>query len=409
MSLLSACVEPELVDRFGHRNSVLFSHTNVITFSRSVFESQNQSEPTHTREEVCKGASAVSTQHHRKTIQVGIGDVLFLPSLLAFETENISENVCSLFLMVHLPSQMDWTQVLNQILAVSQEQMSLNPNTLFFPHARTFAEPDQLGPTNSIRDWTEGSVLESKLSEMMAFATGTVTQTVKMQLQMRCSFGRSHFNVPQEWIFARHLKGKTFEKLVEESNGIVKLANFLPEVVAERILTTLQGIQEDGEWLATEAEPDSSQNNIAHSFLSAKTFPNSHAIFNIFEKLMPRLESSFSAGRYSAGHFIDPHDDRAYKEFYGDLYSRSYAVIYYLTKDWTVEDGGALLDLETEKPYIPEFNSLIVFKVPRWHEVEPVLSNRSRYSVFGWFFEPGTLYELQTSGSPQESEDDEDE
>ena len=50
-------------------------------------------------------------------------------------------------------------------------------------------------------------------------------------------------------------------------------------------------------------------------------------------------------------------------------YSRDIAVIYYLTKNWTKEMGGSLVDLETNRKYVPEFNSLIAFTVPRWHEV----------------------------------------
>ncbi len=45
--------------------------------------------------------------------------------------------------------------------------------------------------------------------------------------------------------------------------------------------------------------------------------------------------------------------------------------------------------------YVPEFNSLVAFKVPRYHQVTAVASSeRPRYSIFGWFLQPGKLYEL---------------
>ena len=44
--------------------------------------------------------------------------------------------------------------------------------------------------------------------------------------------------------------------------------------------------------------------------------------------------------------------------------------------------------------YVPEFNSVIAFRVPRYHEVTHMRTNRPRYSVFGWFLQPGQLYEL---------------
>lgn len=44
--------------------------------------------------------------------------------------------------------------------------------------------------------------------------------------------------------------------------------------------------------------------------------------------------------------------------------------------------------------YIPEFNSAIAFRVPRYHEVTRMNTNQPRFSVFGWFLQPGQLYEL---------------
>ena len=44
--------------------------------------------------------------------------------------------------------------------------------------------------------------------------------------------------------------------------------------------------------------------------------------------------------------------------------------------------------------YVPEFNSAIAFRVPRYHEVTRMNTNQPRYSVFGWYLQPGQLYEL---------------
>jgi hypothetical protein len=49
--------------------------------------------------------------------------------------------------------------------------------------------------------------------------------------------------------------------------------------------------------------------------------------------------------------------------------------------------------------YVPEWNSLVAFKVPRFHEVTAVTSNRPRYSIFGWFLQPGQLYPLHAAGA----------
>jgi hypothetical protein len=75
------------------------------------------------------------------------------------------------------------------------------------------------------------------------------------------------------------------------------------------------------------------------------------------------------------------------------LCSRSIAIIYYLTKDWDAGAGGLLVDLQENKKYVPKFNSLVAFTVPRFHEVTLVKQDRPRFSIFGWFLEPGDIYE----------------
>lgn len=112
--------------------------------------------------------------------------------------------------------------------------------------------------------------------------------------------------------------------------------------------------------------------------------------------------------------------------------SRTIAVIYYLTKNWKAEYGGLLRDCVTDKVlhtlqssglmlieplalplsdsirlrlhaelnrlsvqvYVPEFNSVIAFRVPRYHEVTSMNTNQPRFSVFGWYLQPGHLYKL---------------
>ncbi len=150
------------------------------------------------------------------------------------------------------------------------------------------------------------------------------------------------------------------------------------------------------------------------------------------------IENSFQAARYLGGDHIAAHDDkyahllrssfffffsvgscpasRAFKTIDDEVYSRELAVIYYLTDDWKEEYGGTrrashhahhyfgcvtrsgvhlqrrwsglLEDLEGGKTYVPEFNSLVAFNVPRDHVVTPVTGTRyalASYSpLLGW-------------------------
>merc|ERR1712137_1344088 len=74
-------------------------------------------------------------------------------------------------------------------------------------------------------------------------------------------------------------------------------------------------------------------------------------------------------------------------------------MIWYLTKDWTEDNGGAFLDLEAESgskeaKLVPIYNSLALFEVPHWHAVEAVQAKRYRYSIFGWWHQQGKRYDL---------------
>ena len=68
------------------------------------------------------------------------------------------------------------------------------------------------------------------------------------------------------------------------------------------------------------------------------------------------------------------------------MYCRDIALVFYLTKEWSIDFGGAFVDHAESKTYVPEFNSIIAFRVPRLHEVTPVFGKRNRFTCFGWFY-----------------------
>ncbi len=110
-------------------------------------------------------------------------------------------------------------------------------------------------------------------------------------------------------------------------------------------------------------------------------------------------------------------------------------MVYYCSSVWEASWGGALVDLESSdssrdaaaaaarsaavssglqippkaKLFPPQFNRLVVFSVPRFHQVTPVIAPptatapRLRLSVFGWFLQPGRLYPLMTGCSEEGS------
>ncbi len=66
--------------------------------------------------------------------------------------------------------------------------------------------------------------------------------------------------------------------------------------------------------------------------------------------------------------------------------------------------------------HVPTFNTLCAFRVPRWHAVTPLSPPASaaaprRLSLFGWFLQPGELYDLDAgmNGSASDEEEEEEE
>ncbi|KAK2080882.1 hypothetical protein QBZ16_000736 [Prototheca wickerhamii] len=192
------------------------------------------------------------------------------------------------------------------------------------------------------------------------------------------------------------------EEALDRGGGVAWLPDFLPGHVAKAALRILQALP-PGAWNSTQAGDDRGSNDISHTFWSTKSAPGTllEPLLRVFPVLLPGFEfSTFSAARYDKGHHIAPHDDRAYVavqcEDGGIIQcSRAIALVYYLTPDWKPGFGGAFVDIQGGgAAHPPRFNTAVAFRIPRWHEVAPVLGPEPRHSVFGWFLTPGRLYEL---------------
>lgn len=198
-----------------------------------------------------------------------------------------------------------------------------------------------------------------------------------------------------------HMKTLDVARRMDEGGGFARITNFLPADVAAAAHSMLAAhdnweTMEDGEVVGR-------GDSVAHAFEYAEPedFPATlgllaDAVGMLFEDLVP----SFSAARYNRGDMIEPHDDKAHLQIEPPgggrpaLHSRKYAGILYLSRGWKAKFGGALLDFESMTEHVPAFNSLVVFAVPRMHGVAPVLTDRPRLSLFGWWLARGRLYDL---------------
>lgn len=193
------------------------------------------------------------------------------------------------------------------------------------------------------------------------------------------------------------------------------IENFLPSNVAEKLAKFLTGLPES-HWTLSSSHDDALMYNHEHGsgttdhlFSACEgTLIDSHSTLSatehetIMDKLFTILSAGitkavhcsrhnkfiFQCGRYTSGHFIEPHDDAATKDINGVTYHRSLAFILYLSKDWSLDKGGLFVDHGSipSRPLIPKFNSLVAFEVPRLHQVTAVdkLCGDKRFSIFGW-------------------------
>jgi Rps23 Pro-64 3,4-dihydroxylase Tpa1-like proline 4-hydroxylase len=127
------------------------------------------------------------------------------------------------------------------------------------------------------------------------------------------------------------------------------------------------------------AEP-SALNSFARFLSNEKTL-------SILRRITGAADISFADARatsYGPGHFLTTHDDDAPDQ------SRRVAYVFNLTKQWNVDWGGLLTFHDhgsmIAESFIPAFNALNLFTVPRTHCVGLVspFAARRRYAVTGW-------------------------
>lgn len=177
--------------------------------------------------------------------------------------------------------------------------------------------------------------------------------------------------------------------------------DLLPREIAERIYT---------------AFPKPESMRLMHSFREKKYTSKS---FEKFDPLMaditfalqdPRVvevveritgikdqipDASLYAGGLSAmtqGHFLGPHIDNSHEA--SRRHYRTLNLLYYLTPDWSLENGGnlELWDTRVRKnsTIISRFNRLAIMETTptSWHSVSEVKTNSVRLCVSNYYFSP---------------------
>mmetsp|Transcript_95574 Transcript_95574/g.274266 ORF Transcript_95574/g.274266 Transcript_95574/m.274266 type:complete len:311 (-) Transcript_95574:582-1514(-) len=205
------------------------------------------------------------------------------------------------------------------------------------------------------------------------------------------------------------------QQVLASNKGIVQVLNLLPGVLASQTLARLQGLSEH-EW-TQENNKGTILDQAIDSLTSVLRGPgktaeysyathNGHAIkgaAGVIESLVGDAVLNLKAARYQKSNRIAKHGDTGSSIAgmftrtpdgqhipVGTKLRRKFAFIWYLTRDWKETYGGCLVDHGSgdARTIVPQFNSAVIFEVPRDHEVtEMVEGSPSRYTVFGWFYE----------------------
>ena len=124
-----------------------------------------------------------------------------------------------------------------------------------------------------------------------------------------------------------------------------------------------------------------------HHFAKVVAFLNSPSFLGFARRvtgLQTIARADAQATLYRPGDFLTEHDDR-----YGGR-NRLAAYVINLTPNWRPDLGGVLQFHDArghvEEGYVPAFNALNIFRVPKLHSVSQVtLFGGFRYSITGWF------------------------
>lgn len=114
---------------------------------------------------------------------------------------------------------------------------------------------------------------------------------------------------------------------------------------------------------------------------------SSEELYSIIEQITgdrPMKYSQLFLSQYRKGCFLAPHSD---------INRGKWAFILNMTKDWKPQYGGVLHFLDKNREniidsYVPKFNSLVIFEVPKEgipHFVSHVVhENKKRFAITGW-------------------------
>lgn len=182
--------------------------------------------------------------------------------------------------------------------------------------------------------------------------------------------------------------------------GVVAHPGALPEELAEEVLTVLREAPA-ASWRLNQRNNTGSAAAAARGVAAANMSYSMYVgdeLDSVVPDLRPHLASALrtlpherlllNASKYVEGSFLEAHTDSPS----GSLsYERVRAFVWHLSKGFTAADGGVFSDEESNELFVPAWNTLVHFEVPRWHSVSTMTTQSSpkeRFSIYGWVVVP---------------------
>ena len=140
----------------------------------------------------------------------------------------------------------------------------------------------------------------------------------------------------------------------------------------------------DNHRLSVDGEPYPDPNHYLAKLVAFLNAPQLLTAMREITGLEAIVRADAQATLYRPGDFLTAHDDKT------GGHKRLAAYVLNMTPGWPPDWGGMLQfldrDGQVEEGYVPAFNALNVFRVPKGHLVSQVaIFGGSRYSITGWF------------------------
>eukprot|EP00290_Baffinella_frigidus_P054030 CAMPEP_0180350828 /NCGR_PEP_ID=MMETSP0989-20121125/6200_1 /TAXON_ID=697907 /ORGANISM="non described non described, Strain CCMP2293" /LENGTH=306 /DNA_ID=CAMNT_0022340223 /DNA_START=18 /DNA_END=938 /DNA_ORIENTATION=+ len=198
------------------------------------------------------------------------------------------------------------------------------------------------------------------------------------------------------------------------------LSNYLQESQAQTFLKAIKEIPKD-DWVKIDNKETRKYGNNGKAYkasvdMSYEYYDLQHQDHLSLRRLLepvftdlfqgPGQKLSMFVGKYSEGSYVTAHTDGGVVTFDGtDRYERKRAFLLYLNEEWEMSEGGLFTDEEDAgKPgYTPGWNTVLHFRVPRWHLVTPVKSPKTRWSVYGWAVDPVVPFPMRVLKAVREA------